>query len=72
MTTTENNRMANEWGERVLPERKGRVGGRRGWGKEREREREREKGFAPWDYIISSLGKIRHFFKITNQLTQLS
>ena len=43
-----------------------------GGGGKREREREREKGFAPWDYIISSLGKIRHFFKITNQLTKLS
>ena len=35
-----------------------------------ESERER-KLFVSWDYIIFALGRIRLFFKITNQLTKL-
>ena len=34
------------------------------------RQREKEL-FVSWDYIISGLGRIRHFFKLTTQLSKL-
>lgn len=32
---------------------------------------ERELFLVPWNYIISGLGRIRHFFKTANQLPKL-